>query len=89
MAETGKLDPFRVKPDRDMRRPYWLNEGDSMVFYLKDRLVIEDNLQAMKILIGENVYPIYETDSLATVVITSRFDSDLSWKLMMTVGECS
>ena len=69
VAATGKLDPFRVKRDTDMRRPYWLNEGDSMLFYFEDRAVIEDNLQAMNILINGYSYPIFETDSLATVII--------------------
>ncbi len=69
IADKGKLDPFRVKRDQDLRRPYWLNEGDSMLFYFDNRTVIEDNLQNMKILIEGYTYPIYETDSLATVII--------------------
>ena len=70
VAVTGKLDPFRLQKDRDLRRPYWLNEGDSMMIYVKDRAIIEDHLEAMKISIDGKAYPIYRTDSLAKVVIT-------------------
>ncbi len=69
IADKGKLDPFRVKRDQDLRRPYWLDEGDSMLFYFDASAVIEDNLQFMKILIEGYTYPIYETDSLAKVII--------------------
>lgn len=69
VASTGKLDPFRVKVDNDMRRPYWLDEGDSMRFYVSNRVTVEDNLAAMKILLEGYAYPIYRTDSLAIVVI--------------------
>ncbi len=69
VASTGKLDPFRVKVDNDMRRPYWLDEGDSMRFYVSNRVTVEDNLEAMEILLEGYTYPIYSTDSLAIVVI--------------------
>jgi hypothetical protein len=69
VASTGKLDPFRVKIDNDLRRPYWLDQGDSMRFYISERLVVEDNLDAMQILLEGFSYPIYETDSLSRVVI--------------------
>ena len=69
VAADGKLDPFRLKLDRDLRRPYWLDEGDSMLVFVKDRITLEDNLANMDILVEGRSYPIYSTDSLATVVI--------------------
>lgn len=69
IAATGKLDPFRIKLDNDLRRPYWLDEGDSMKFYISNRVIVEDNLDAMQILLEGFTYPIYSTDSLARVVI--------------------
>ena len=69
VAADGKLDPFRLKLDRDLRRPYWLDEGDSMLVFFKERATFEVNLANMDILIEGRSYPIYRTDSLATVVI--------------------
>ena len=70
VAATGPLDPFRVKRDTDLRRPYWLDQGDTMDVYLKNRAIIEDDLASMQILIDGYAYPIYRTDSLARVVIS-------------------
>lgn len=70
VAATGLLDPFRIKRDADLRRPYWLDQGDTMLVYLKNRAIIEDNLASMQILIDGFAYPIYRTDSLARVVIS-------------------
>ncbi len=70
VAATGPLDPFRIKRDTDLRRPYWLDQGDTMEVYLKNRAIIEDDLAAMQILIDGYAYPIYRTDSLARVVIS-------------------
>lgn len=69
VASTGKLDPFRVKVDDDLRRPYWLDQGDTMRFFVSDRVVVEDNLEMMQLLLEGYTYPIYRTDSLAAVVI--------------------
>ena len=70
VADTDKLDPFRVKVDRDLRRPYWLDQNDSLGFWFKDQIIIEDQLDKMEILFKSFTYPISETDSTARVVIT-------------------
>ncbi|CAN0527640.1 unnamed protein product, partial [Laminaria digitata] len=70
VASGGKLDPFRFQGDADLRRPYWLNEGDSMLFYVKNRAAVEDHLEVMQIVISGSPYPIYSTDSTARIIIT-------------------
>ena len=70
VASSGKLDPFRVRVDNDLRRPYWLDSGDSMQFRMGTRIVVEDNLEAMKIVLEGYNYPLYSTDSTAQIVIT-------------------
>lgn len=70
VASGGKLDPFRFQKDADLRRPYWLDEGDSMLFYVKNRAAIEDHLDMMQIVISGSPYPIYSTDSTARIIIT-------------------
>lgn len=69
VADSDKLDPFRLQRDRDLRRPYWLDQGDSLMFYIRDRVIIQEHLADMKILIEGMSYPILQTDSLARVVI--------------------
>ena len=69
IAASGKLDPFRARVDRDLRRPYWLEEGDSLDFWFSDQITVEDNLDKMVIVFEGVDYPIAETDSASKVVI--------------------
>ena len=69
VAATGKLDPFRIRVDSDLRRPYWIDEGDSLDFWFDNQVTVEDNLDNMVILFESLEYPILSTDSTARVVI--------------------
>lgn len=69
IAATGKLDPFRIRVDNDLRRPYWIDEGDSLDFWFDNQVAVEDNLDNMVILFESLKYPILSTDSTAKVVI--------------------
>ena len=69
VAAYGKLDPFRAKVDRDLRRPYWLDEGDSLEFWFSSQVTVEDNLDMMQLLFEGVEYEIVDTDSSARVVI--------------------
>jgi len=70
VAATGKLDPFRIRVDNDLRRPYWIDEGDSLDFWFDNQVTVEDNLDNMVILFESLEYPILSTDSTARVVIS-------------------
>ena len=70
VATNGKLDPFRARVDRDLRRPYWLDEGDSLGFRFGEQITLEDNLDKMMLLFEGVEYAITETDSTARLVIT-------------------
>ena len=70
VAATGKLDPFRIRVDNDLRRPYWIDEGDSLDFWFDNQVTVEDNLDKMVILFESLEYPIVSTDSTAKVVIS-------------------
>ena len=70
VAAGGKLDPFRVRVDADLRRPYWLDTGDSMRFKVGERIVIEEKLDVMEVLLEGYTIPINDTDSAAQLVIT-------------------
>lgn len=69
VAAYGKLDPFRAKVDRDLRRPYWLDQGDSLEFWFSNQVTVEDNLDMMMLLFEGVDYDIVDTDSTARVVI--------------------
>ena len=78
VASAGKLDPFRIRVDEDLRRPYWLDAGDSMRFRMGERIILEDNLEAMQILLEGHVFPIRDTDSSATVGDYERYREGIS-----------
>ena len=57
VATTGPLDPVRIQLDRDLRRPYWVDEGDSMTFRMRQRIVFEDLLDRATIKLEGVPYP--------------------------------
>jgi cytoskeletal protein RodZ len=57
IAANDKVDPIRITVDEDLRRPYWLNLGDSISFRPTDRI--------------EGVeYPTHRRDELGRLVVT-------------------
>ncbi|NNE45208.1 MAG: hypothetical protein HKN37_00955 [Rhodothermales bacterium] len=57
VATAGPLDPVRIQLDRDLRRPYWVDEGDSMTFSMRQRIVFEDLLDRATIKLEGVPYP--------------------------------
>lgn len=41
VAERDTLNPVRIKADSDMRRPFWVEIGDSTLVRITDRVVLE------------------------------------------------
>ncbi len=69
MAQKNKLDPFRVQVDRDLRRPYWLDQGDTLQFTFADRITVEDRLEDMTVLLEGHPYPLVPADTSGRVII--------------------
>ena len=70
VAAGGPLDPVRVQVDSDLRRPFWVDEGDSLSFRISRRIAIQDLLSRLSIHVEGIPYP---TDSYADpdrVIIT-------------------
>ncbi|MDX1741298.1 MAG: helix-turn-helix domain-containing protein [Rhodothermales bacterium] len=70
VAAGGPLDPVRVQVDADLRRPFWVDEGDSLSFRISRRIAIQDLLARLSIRVEGVPYP---TDSYADpdrVIIT-------------------
>lgn len=70
IAANGKLDPVRVTVDDDLRRPYWVERGDSLLFRPTQRIVIEDRLDRLVLKLEGRPYPTDRRDDQDRVVIT-------------------
>lgn len=69
-AAMDRLDPIRVTVDDDLRRPYWLEQGDSMAFAPTNRIVVEEQLDDIQLTIEGIEYPTDRRDDLGRIVIT-------------------
>jgi hypothetical protein len=69
-AAMDRLDPIRVTVDDDLRRPYWLEQGDSMAFAPTNRIVVEEQLDDIQLKIEGIEYPTDRRDDLGRIVIT-------------------
>ena len=70
IAANDKVDPIRITIDDDLRRPYWLNLGDSMSFQPTNRIVVEEQIEDIVIKIEGIEYPTERRDELGRLVIT-------------------
>lgn len=70
IAAVDKVDPIRVTIDDDLRRPYWLDQGDSMTFRPTERIVLEELLDNIELRIEGAEYPTNRRDDLGRIVIT-------------------
>jgi hypothetical protein len=81
IAEDGVLDPIRVTVDNDVRRPYWVEQGDSMRFEAQERIVFEELLDRIRLTIEGHAYPTDRRDDQGRIVVTREtarayFDGD-------------
>lgn len=70
IAARDKVDPLRVTRDDDVRRPYWIEQGEARVFPATQRIVIEEKLDAIRVLIENVEYPTSRRDAQGRIVIT-------------------
>ncbi|MEX1055723.1 MAG: helix-turn-helix domain-containing protein, partial [Rhodothermales bacterium] len=70
IAANDKVDPIRITIDDDMRRPYWLNLGDSMSFTPTNRIVVEEQIEDIVLKVEGIEYPTNRRDELGRLVIT-------------------
>lgn len=70
VAVDGSVAPMRVTVDNDLRRPYWIDQGDSIRFAAANRIVFEERLDVIRLnLLGEN-YPTGTRDDRGRIVVT-------------------
>lgn len=70
LAELGKVQGIRIKQDDDLRRPYWIEQGNSKAFPVLNRIVIEQDLENIKLLVEGYPYPTNRRDEQGRIVIT-------------------
>jgi transcriptional regulator with XRE-family HTH domain len=70
VAASDKLDPVRVTVDNDLRRPFWLEQGDSLRFEAQERIVFEDRLDRARVTVEGYEYPMNRTDDQGRLSIT-------------------
>lgn len=57
IAVDEPLDPIRVTVDRDLRKPYWIEMGDTMRFAGLDRIRLEREVEHTRVLVQGYVLP--------------------------------
>lgn len=70
IASEDAVDPIRVTVDDDLRRPYWIDQGDSMAFHPANRIVIEELLDNISLSVEGIEYPTDRRDPQNRIVIT-------------------
>lgn len=60
---------LRVQQDDDLRRPYWIEAGEAMVFSFTERITIENELDRLQLLLEQHSYPTTRRDSLGRIRI--------------------
>jgi hypothetical protein len=70
VAAGGPVQGIRVTVDDDLRRPYWIEEGQSRVFPAAQQIVIEEQLDAIQLQLEGRPYPTDNRDEQGRIVIT-------------------
>lgn len=60
---------LRVQQDDDLRRPYWIEAGEALVFSFTERITIENELDRLQLLLEQHPYPTTRRDSLGRIRI--------------------
>lgn len=66
---TSAIQGIRIQQDDDLRRPYWIEEGDARVFPFTRRITIENGLDSLRFFLERHPYPTSRTDDEGRIVI--------------------
>jgi len=61
---------IRIQRDSDLRRPYWIDEGEVSIFPFSERIVIEQDLTNVDLFVEGYAYPTDNADIRGRVIIT-------------------
>ncbi len=60
---TDTVSALRIERDEDLRRPYWIVEGEAQVFPFQERVTIENELPNVRLFIEGYPYPVQPQDT--------------------------
>lgn len=69
-ADSQLVQGIRVTVDDDVRRPYWLERGESRTFLVRNRIAIEEQLNRIALSVEGRAYPTNRLDDQGRIVIT-------------------
>lgn len=67
---TADVRELRVQQDDNLRRPYWIREGEAAVFPFARRITLQNQLDSLRLLVEQYPYPVSRTDDEGRIVIT-------------------
>ena len=70
VAAEGPVQGLRITRDDDLRRPYWIEEGEAKAFPALDRIVLEDALDPIRLLVEGYEFPNTRRDDQGRIVLT-------------------
>jgi hypothetical protein len=60
---TDTVSALRIERDQDLRRPYWIVEGEAQVFPFQERVTIENELPNVRLFVEGYPYPVQPRDT--------------------------
>jgi len=70
LRAQSDVSGIRIQRDDDLRRPYWIQEGDVNVFPFQEQATIGGGLANVRVLVEGYPYPVQSQDTTAELVIT-------------------
>lgn len=67
---TEPVTEIRIQRDQDLRRPYWIEEGDAAVFPFEQWITLEEELENVRLYVEGYPYPTDIRDPLDRIEIT-------------------
>ena len=69
VVATDDVRELRVQQDDKLRRPYWIEEGEAMVFPFTRRITLENQMGRFRLLLERYPYPTTRRDAEGRIVI--------------------
>jgi len=69
VVATADVRELRVQQDDKLRRPYWIEEGEAMVFPFTRRITVENQMGRFRLLLERYPYPTTRRDTEGRIVI--------------------
>ncbi len=69
-AARDRLDPIRVKVDRDLRRPYWIEQDSARAFAVTEQIILEEQLDDIEVAVDGMPYPADRRDARGRLVLS-------------------